>query len=119
MTTEDQLEAPTGHVGELLADADVLALMRVLSPVVEHRRHYGLNREHAEVYARTVLAAGYLSPEQVAARIRAEKAEALRRAKAVVTAHGDAYLRDAVGGDSTLTVGQLLDDLANLIEAQS
>jgi hypothetical protein len=40
-------------------DAEVLALMRLLAPVVEYRRHYGLRMEDAEVYARAALEAGY------------------------------------------------------------
>lgn len=50
-----------------LRDAEVLALMRLLAPVVEQRRHHGLNIEDAEVYARTVLEAGYRLTEACAA----------------------------------------------------
>ena len=46
-------------------DEQILELMRLLAPVVEDRRHHGLEIEDAEVYARTVLAAGWQSPEQV------------------------------------------------------
>jgi hypothetical protein len=52
---------------EGLSDRDVLALMRLLAPVVERRRHYGLKVEDAEVYARTILAAGYVLADRLAA----------------------------------------------------
>lgn len=39
----------------MTADEQVLSLMRVLAPVVEERRHYGLKIEDAEVYARAIL----------------------------------------------------------------
>jgi hypothetical protein len=70
-------EAPTAP--ERLDDADVLALMRELSPVVEHRRHHGLSIEDAEVYARTVLASDWLA-QHVARAVAEARAEALREA---------------------------------------
>lgn len=59
---------------ETLADADVLALMRVLQPVVENRRHCGLRIEDAEVYARTILASPWLA--DLIAKERADAARA-------------------------------------------
>lgn len=50
----DQIKAESAP-----SDAEVLELMRILAPLVEHRRHYGLRIEDAEVYAREVLGAGY------------------------------------------------------------
>ncbi len=41
------------------SDAEVLAVMRILAPVVEERRNYGLKIEDAEVYARAILASDW------------------------------------------------------------
>lgn len=62
----------TQHEDPSQADSrdDAQKVTEALRPVVEHRRHYGLHSEDAEVYAATVLAALDLPARD--ARVRAE-----------------------------------------------